>query len=184
MFNIDNNRHDWAGKMIHWELGKGFKFGHTNKWYIQNTESILENEMHKLLWHYKIQRDHQIFARRPDPVKINNNKKRNLLNCELCCPSWPQRKNWKKMKKRLSIWTLLGDWKNCETQWTQIIGEQGFVQPRKDRQRKKIVSEREFKQFSLLHKNWKKKRPRGNCQFILTVDVQGIVFFFSTLFFI
>ena len=35
-------RHDWVGKMIHWELCKKLKFNHMNKWY--NPESILENE--------------------------------------------------------------------------------------------------------------------------------------------
>ena len=26
-------RHDWIGKVIHWEMCKKFKFDHTNKWY-------------------------------------------------------------------------------------------------------------------------------------------------------
>ena len=37
-------RHDWVGKVIHKELCKKFKFGHTNKWYMPNPESVLENE--------------------------------------------------------------------------------------------------------------------------------------------
>ena len=35
-------KHDWVGKVIHWELRKKFKFDHTNKWYTHNTESLLE----------------------------------------------------------------------------------------------------------------------------------------------
>ena len=35
--------------VIHWELGKKFKFNHMNKWYIHNQESVRENQMHKLL---------------------------------------------------------------------------------------------------------------------------------------
>ena len=29
-------RHDWVGRVIHWELCKEFKFDHTNKWYTHN----------------------------------------------------------------------------------------------------------------------------------------------------
>ena len=37
-------RHDWVGKLIHWELYKKFKFDHLNKWYMHNPASVLENE--------------------------------------------------------------------------------------------------------------------------------------------
>ena len=30
-----------------------------NKWYMNNAESIQENEMHKILWDFKIQTDKQ-----------------------------------------------------------------------------------------------------------------------------
>ena len=43
---------------------------------MHNPESVLENEMHKLLWDFEIQTDHIISARRPDLIIINNNKKR------------------------------------------------------------------------------------------------------------
>ena len=42
-------RHDWVGKVIHWELYKKFKFDHVKKWYIHNFESIQKSETHKLL---------------------------------------------------------------------------------------------------------------------------------------
>ena len=29
-------RHDWVGKVIHWEMCKKFKFDHTNEWYMHN----------------------------------------------------------------------------------------------------------------------------------------------------
>ena len=48
-------RHDWVGKVIHWELCKKLKFDHTNKWYMHNPESVLENETHKLRWDFEIQ---------------------------------------------------------------------------------------------------------------------------------
>ena len=40
-------RHDWAGKVTHWELCKKFEFDDTNKMYIHNPESVLENNIHK-----------------------------------------------------------------------------------------------------------------------------------------
>ena len=46
-------RHNWVGR---------FKFDHTNKWYIHNPESFLENEMHKILWDFETQTDHLISA--------------------------------------------------------------------------------------------------------------------------
>ena len=42
-------RHDWVGKVIHWEMCKKYKFDHTNKWYMHNPASVLENDTHKLL---------------------------------------------------------------------------------------------------------------------------------------
>ena len=82
-------RHDWVGKVIHWEMCKKFKFDHTNKWYMHNPAAVLENDTHKLLWDLDIQTDHLISTRRPDFIVINNNnnnKKENLQNCELCFP--------------------------------------------------------------------------------------------------
>ena len=58
-------------KVIHWELCKKLKFDHTNKWYMHNPESVLENETYKLLWHFEIQTDHLISAWRLDFIIIN-----------------------------------------------------------------------------------------------------------------
>ena len=63
--------HDWVGKVIHWELCKMFEFYHTNKWFMYNLESVLENEIHKILCDLKIQTNHLISARRPDLVSVN-----------------------------------------------------------------------------------------------------------------
>ena len=71
-------RHDWVGKVIHWEMCKKFKFDHTNKWYMRNPVPVLENAMHKLLWDLNIQTDYLIPARRPDLI-ITNNKKREFV---------------------------------------------------------------------------------------------------------
>ena len=66
--------------MIHWEMCKQFKFGHTNKWYVHNPAPALENDTHKLLWDFDIHTDHLISARRLDLTIIN--KKRELKECE------------------------------------------------------------------------------------------------------
>ena len=65
-------RHDWEGKVIHGGLYKKFKFGHTNKWYMYNPESVLENETHKLLWYFEIETDHLIWADNQTFVIVNN----------------------------------------------------------------------------------------------------------------
>ena len=68
-------RHDWIGKVIHWEMCKKFKFDHANKWYMHNRAPVLENDTHKLLWDFDIQTDHLISARRPDLIIINKKRK-------------------------------------------------------------------------------------------------------------
>ena len=67
-------RHDWVGKVIHWEMCKKFKFDHTNKWYMYNRAPVLENVKHKLLLDFNIPTDHLISARRPDLIIINKKK--------------------------------------------------------------------------------------------------------------
>ena len=67
-------RHDWVGKVIHWEMYKKFKFDHTNKWYMHNPAPVLENATHKLLWDFDIHTDHLISARRPDLIIINKKR--------------------------------------------------------------------------------------------------------------
>ncbi len=40
---------NWMGKEMYRELCDMFKFDHTNKWYILDLKSVLENETHKIL---------------------------------------------------------------------------------------------------------------------------------------
>ena len=68
-------RHDWVGKVIQWEMCKKFKFDHTNKWYMHNPASVLENDTRKLLWDFDIHTVHLISARRPDLIIINKKKR-------------------------------------------------------------------------------------------------------------
>ena len=67
-------RHDWVGKVIHWEMYKKFRLDHANKWYMDNAAPVLENDTHKLLWDFDIQTDHLISARRPDLIIINKKR--------------------------------------------------------------------------------------------------------------
>ena len=68
-------RHDWMGKVIPCEVRKQFKFDNTNKGYMQNPESVLENETHNILWDFEIQTDHLVSARLPDVVIVKKKKK-------------------------------------------------------------------------------------------------------------
>ena len=68
-------RHNWVSKLTHLELCKEFIFDHTNKWYLHNPESVLENRTHKLLWDFEKQTDHLISARWSDLIIINTKKR-------------------------------------------------------------------------------------------------------------
>ena len=55
-----------------------------NKWYMPNSESIQENETHKILWDFEVQKDHLISAWQPDLEIVNKKeKKENLPNSGL-----------------------------------------------------------------------------------------------------
>ena len=94
----------WGVKVIHGELCKKLKFDQTKKWYLQNPQSVLENEIHKPFWDFKIQTGHLISDQTTRPYN-NQQEKENLPNCELCCPDWPQSKIEKKAKRKISILT-------------------------------------------------------------------------------
>ena len=65
-------RHGCVSKVIHWKLFKKSKFDYMNEWYMYKPESILENETHKILWDFQIQKEHLI----PVWLKIKENEKR------------------------------------------------------------------------------------------------------------
>ena len=68
------SRHSCSGKVIHWELYKKFQFDHTNKWYMHNRTSVMENDTHNLLCDFDIQMDHLISSRRPDLIIIHKRR--------------------------------------------------------------------------------------------------------------
>ena len=82
-------RHDWVGKVVHWEMCRKFQIDHTNKWCMHNPAPVPENDSHKLLWDFNIQTDHLIRTRRPDLIIIN----KKMRICRLCCPGGPQNKS-------------------------------------------------------------------------------------------
>ena len=47
-----------------------------NKWFMQNPESVLEKEMHKILGNFEIQTNYLISARRPDRMIVKRKKKK------------------------------------------------------------------------------------------------------------
>ena len=42
-------RHDWVGKVVHWEMCRKCQFDHTNKWYMHNPVPVLGSDLHKFL---------------------------------------------------------------------------------------------------------------------------------------
>ena len=90
-------RHDWVDKGIHKEMCKKFKFDHTDKWYMHNPTSVLENDTHKLLgfWHPNGSLN---LSQMTKPFNNQPNKE-NLQNFGLCCPGWPQSKIERKWKE-------------------------------------------------------------------------------------
>ena len=117
-------RNNWMGKVIHWELCKKLEFDHTNKWYMHNPESVLENKTHKLLRNFEMQTDHLISARQPDTIIINK-KNENLQNCGLWRPS-DSSYNWYAWNgpKRLGKWIESTAWGRLiyrEETWGDLI---------------------------------------------------------------
>ena len=102
-------RHDWVGKVIHWEMCRKFKFDHTNKWYMHNPAPVLENDTHKLLWDFNIQTDQLTPARRQDLIIINK-KKRICKIVDFAVPV-NHRINLKESEKKDKYL----DWKSCGT---------------------------------------------------------------------
>ena len=62
-------------------------------------ESVLENEIHKVLWDFEIQTDHLITVRQSDQVINKKKKKRECAN-KFCCPDIIQSQIERKRKVR------------------------------------------------------------------------------------
>ena len=106
-------RHDWVGKVIHWEMCRKFQFDHTNKWYKHNPAPVQENDSHKLLWDFKTQTDHLIPARRPDLIIIN--KRKGICKIVDFAVPADHRINLKESEKKDKYLDLARELKNCGT---------------------------------------------------------------------
>ena len=106
--------HDSVSKVIHWEMGKKFKFDHTDKWYMHNPTSVQENDTRELFWDFDIQTDHLVSPRRPDLVIIN----KKMRTCQVVDFAGPANHRVKLKERWEEGWgasTLLGNWKNYGT---------------------------------------------------------------------
>ena len=87
--------------MINWELCKKSKFDHTNKSYMHNPTSILDNKTHKLQWNFDI-----ISARRPELIIIPPPQTQGI--CRIVDFVVPADRVRLKRKRMISISTSLG----------------------------------------------------------------------------
>ena len=71
---------------------------------MHKSESVLENEMHNIIWDFGIKTDHRNPARRPDLVLINKNER----TCQLVDFAVPtdHRVKLKENEKWTNTWTL------------------------------------------------------------------------------
>ena len=67
-------RRKWVGKVIYRELYKRLKFDHTNKWSLHKSESVPENDTHKITWNFEILTNHLNPSRRQDLVLFKKKK--------------------------------------------------------------------------------------------------------------
>ena len=108
-----------------------FQFDHTNKWYMHNPASVLENDSHNLLWDFNIQTDHIIPARRPDLIIINNKKKKRICKIVDFAVSADHRINLKESEKKDNYLDLARElkklWNMKETIVPLVIGDLGII---------------------------------------------------------
>ena len=78
---------------------------------MHNAAPVLENDTHKLLWDFDIHTDHQISARRPNPIIIKKKKKKKKGICKIVdfAVLANHRIKLKECEKRISTSTLLGN---------------------------------------------------------------------------
>ena len=66
-------RHDRVCLNIHWALCKKYGVKVCERWYKRKVESVIKNDIVKILWDVCIQVDRQIEPRRPDIVVMEKN---------------------------------------------------------------------------------------------------------------
>ena len=78
-------RHDKVCLNIHWALCKKYGVEVRERWYVHEVESVIENDIVKILWDVYIQMDRQIEHQRPDIVVIERNTNKCLI-IDIACP--------------------------------------------------------------------------------------------------
>ena len=86
-------------KVILWELRKKFKFDRTNKWYMYNLASVLENVTNKLLWDFDIQTYHPNLDQMTRPYNNQQQKKITYRIVDFAVPT-DQRVKLKEIEKK------------------------------------------------------------------------------------
>ena len=134
-------RYDWVGKVIHKELCKMFKFPHTNKWYMHNSEFVLENEALKVLWDFEIQTNYLISPRWQDSVIVNGSKKRENPPSRGLSPTGRLQRKLKEGEKRdeyldlarelKKLWNMKSDG-DTNRSWYTWNDHKGLVKKLKD----------------------------------------------------
>ena len=91
-----------------WSTGivQATKIDCTSKWYMQNPESVLENETNKILWDSEIQTDHPILGRQPNLEIIHKKKKKELAELWTLLYRLTPEQNWNGVKRRISTLTF------------------------------------------------------------------------------
>ena len=68
-------RHDNVCRYIHWRLCKKHDFEGTPEWHERKPGGVIDSEVYKVLWNFRVQCDIKIEARRPGIVIIDKTKK-------------------------------------------------------------------------------------------------------------
>ena len=106
-------RHDWLGKVIHWEMCKKFQFDRANKWCMHNPAPVQENDTQTPIgfWHTNGSLN---LGQKTKPYNCQQ-KKRKSAKLSTLLSRLTTEYNWKNAKREISTWTLLENWKNYGT---------------------------------------------------------------------
>ena len=97
-------RHDNIARNIHWELCGELDIDRANKWYEHQPEGVSRKGNTKILWDFNIQCDHEIEARRPDIVVVNEDAKEcKIIDVAVPWDSRVRAKEREKIEKYLNL---------------------------------------------------------------------------------
>ena len=72
-------RHDKVAQIIHWQFCERYNFESGAKWYNHEPQAVLESDIIKLLWEFRIQTDHPLEHNKPDIVVLNKEDRTCLI---------------------------------------------------------------------------------------------------------